>query len=84
MLLSNDLQQDEAFSYLENAYDQKTLSTSYLFSGVRGLGKKELAFRFLTFATAVEIFLDSTRLTKVGQPGITKEKTKLAKLKAKS
>lgn len=43
MLLSNDFQQDEAFLYLQNAYTQKTLSTSYLFSGVRGLGKKELA-----------------------------------------
>ncbi|MBN1494102.1 MAG: DNA polymerase III subunit [Candidatus Omnitrophica bacterium] len=43
MLLDHDFQQDEALKHLTNAYAQSTLSTSYLFSGAHGLGKKELA-----------------------------------------
>jgi DNA polymerase III subunit delta' len=46
MLLETEFEQHAAFNHLQNAFLQGTLSTSYLFSGARGLGKRELAFNF--------------------------------------
>ncbi len=46
MLLETKFEQQEALDHLLRTFLQGTLSTSYLFSGARGLGKRALAFNF--------------------------------------